>query len=174
MYAGYTRLDGGVRPALPEVAKESCSPSWKARRRLNGTAAWYWLRSPRNNDIRLCVVGRSGFSDVAQCMAGGQQVGGVRPALPEVAKESCSPSRKAKATSHSTAAWYWLRSPRRDLSSLATVLNDKPGTGAVYWSTTGGVRPALPEAAKSCVARVGEHRLCITAPPLGIGSARRT
>ena len=84
------------------------------------------------------------------------------------------PANMRVATLNGTAAWYWLRSPRRDLSSLATVLNDKPGTGAVYWSTTGGVRPALPEAAKSCVARVGEHRLCITAPPLGIGSARRT
>ena len=141
----------------------------------NGTAAWYWLRSPNiaststSPHLRVATYILQGRCGSDPCTRGD---GGVRPALPKAVKAWCSPSRKAKAASHSIAAWYWLRSVRMDIEKVAYVTSQRGLGGARYSATNGGVRPALPEVVKESCSPSWKARRCLPAPPRGIGSAR--
>ncbi len=125
----------------------------------NGTAAWYWLRSAKDS------IGNVGLAGTAQLRGSFRYNGerGVRPALPEELWQG-----------NGTDAWYWLRSPKHGPYSLGIVhITGSASDWASSENPIGGVRPALPEESRQSSAPGPEHRVTKTAPPIGIGSARR-
>ncbi len=73
-----TNLGRAVRPAGTQGDK-------------NGTAEWYWLRSPKR-PIRLSIVQISGGDNNFAVF---DNIGGVRPALPEAPRQGSAPGRNA-------------------------------------------------------------------------------